>query len=771
MQIARNATLLVALAASSVSMLIDTVVAVEVSESATPLLSTAERSIVPQTEPFPEATPPSPDCFILGARAFTIPFTVDAGGTQPIEVHLFVSRGDSSGVPDQWNLLARKRPDVAVKEFQFTAPEDGEFWFATRTIDAHGNPHPSGAIQSQLKVFVDTTKPLVNFNADADASGRVDATLRINDATPLKNLQLRYVTDNVNQWQKVDIDRLPPDGVLHFTPADEWTQLSLQLVATDTPGNQCVVSQLLRRPRLADAMASRYAAAPIGGSIDAVPIPYRIETSQVGAQPGVDAQTVAGPVIKLDRHNRPPVQNHAVAGGFNQNPTGAVSSAFGGFRGVGRPRQRATAVAQSPAATHAIGPGLATRQLNGQPRVPQSKVAQSPIPQQGVAPLPQRLTPTPPNSAVDLNRLFQTPAKSRRPGAVSAPRGFGPPSIYGGLPPAQRLTQNVLPPPATPEEISNGFGLNSPAQTRASSADSKMTETAEKADRPPTRARTAAEAMRPLSEQSAVPVSKAPEQISAPKAQPDPQADRYKAKRLTPTDSGIAMVRAPVRYSDSERFSLAYELEAVGSYGVEAIELYGSLDGGRSWKLWGKDPDRVSPFDIETKEQGVFGFRIVVVGRNGLASPRPQAGESPDIMVVVDKVQPTVRITGAQYGEGDRIGSLVINYEVADANLTKRPIALSFSDDRQGPWTTIAAGLRNDGDYVWPADPELPRKLFLRIDATDQAGNVGTYVLDQPIDVQGLAPRARIRGFQSLTGNEPPPTDSQTAKRPAAAFK
>ncbi len=241
--------------------------------------------------------------------------------------------------------------------------------------------------------------------------------------------------------------------------------------------------------------------------------------------------------------------------------------------------------------------------------------------------------------------------------------------------------------------------------------------------------------------------------------------------RSTPVETAIRMGRAPVRYSDSVRFSLAYELEAVGNQGVDAIELYGSTDGGKTWALWGQDPDQISPFDIETKEQGVFGFRIVVVGRNGLASPRPLNGEMPDIMVVVDTTLPRVRITGAQYGEGDRIGSLVIRYECEDTNLTQRPIALSFSDSTEGPWTTIAAGLRNEGDYVWLADPKVPRQLFLRIDATDQAGNVGHYILDQPIDAQGLAPRARIRGFQSLSGAEPAATDEQTAKRPQAAFR
>jgi hypothetical protein len=61
--------------------------------------------------------------------------------------------------------------------------------------------------------------------------------------------------------------------------------------------------------------------------------------------------------------------------------------------------------------------------------------------------------------------------------------------------------------------------------------------------------------------------------------------------------------------------------------------------------------------------------------------------------------------------------------------------------------------------------------MYLRIDATDLAGNVGTYILDQPIDSQGLAPRARIRGFQSLSGAEPLQTGEKTAKKPATVFK
>ena len=205
----------------------------------------------------------------------------------------------------------------------------------------------------------------------------------------------------------------------------------------------------------------------------------------------------------------------------------------------------------------------------------------------------------------------------------------------------------------------------------------------------------------------------------------------------------------PFRYSNSNRFSLEYELEAVGASGVESVELYGSVDAGRSWKRWGADPDRTSPFDIETKGEGIFSFQIVVLGNNGLASPRPLPGDDPDIAVVVDQTIPRTRITSARYGEGDRTGSLIIRYECSDENLMSRPVAIAFGDSMDGPWTTIAAGLRNDGLYVWPADPKLPPKIYLRVDAKDQAGNTGSYLLDQPIATGGLAPRARILGFRS----------------------
>jgi hypothetical protein len=176
------------------------------------------------------------------------------------------------------------------------------------------------------------------------------------------------------------------------------------------------------------------------------------------------------------------------------------------------------------------------------------------------------------------------------------------------------------------------------------------------------------------------------------------------------------------------------------------------MDEGKTWTKWGEDDDRESPFDIRVEEEGMFGFRIVIVGSNLVASNQPRAGDPADAWIAVDSRTPEVKIHSAVYGVGEEAGNLVIEYSCSDDQLLDRPISLSFSERRDGPWTTIASGLRNTGRYLWPAEPNLPKRIYLRIEAVDRAANVGVHRLDIPVDVEGLAPRGRIKGFRPLEG-------------------
>ena len=201
------------------------------------------------------------------------------------------------------------------------------------------------------------------------------------------------------------------------------------------------------------------------------------------------------------------------------------------------------------------------------------------------------------------------------------------------------------------------------------------------------------------------------------------------------------------RLTSAKHFSLDYDVESVGPEGVAEVELWGTSDGGNTWLKWGSDPDRESPMDVEVASESTYGFRVVIIGKNGLEGNKPQGGDDADIWVSIDVTRPTARITAAQYGSGVNAGKLDIRWDASDANLSQRPVTLLYSDRPDGSFTVIAAGLENTGQYLWQFDPRSPRKIYLRLEVRDDAGNIGIDQLTDPISVEGLIPKGRIRSL------------------------
>jgi hypothetical protein len=200
-------------------------------------------------------------------------------------------------------------------------------------------------------------------------------------------------------------------------------------------------------------------------------------------------------------------------------------------------------------------------------------------------------------------------------------------------------------------------------------------------------------------------------------------------------------------FSGSRAFSLEYGIEDDLGVPVRTVELWGTVDGGKTWEYWGDDLDRASPFDIEVESDGLFGFRMVIVGNNGLAQNRPRNGDDADAWVKIDTQPPRLRLQSALYGRGPEAGSLIIEYLASDPNFGERPISLYYSSTTDGPWQEIATSLKNSGRYVWPANPSLPPEIYIKIKAFDAAGNLAEHVMDIPVKVQGIAPRGRIHGI------------------------
>ncbi len=216
------------------------------------------------------------------------------------------------------------------------------------------------------------------------------------------------------------------------------------------------------------------------------------------------------------------------------------------------------------------------------------------------------------------------------------------------------------------------------------------------------------------------------------------------------------------RLSSAKRFNLDYDVEAVGPEGIAEVELWGTSDGGKTWVKWGTDPDRVSPMEVEVSREAAYGFRVVIVGKNGLVGNRPNSGDEADIWIEIDATRPVARITAAAYGEGEHAGELDIRWDAQDEHMGPRPITLSFSDRADGRYTTIAAGLPNTGQYYWRFDPRSPRQIYLKLEARDEAGNVAADALADPINVEGLTPKGRIRSLTPAEAGE----GSQSFRKP-----
>jgi len=745
----------------------------------------------------PVVAQPQPKPLHLNLKRFEIPFNIESTGQRPVQVQLHVSRDAGA----TWEVAATLAS--TAKFFPFEAPEDGDYWFATRTLDGAGQVHPAGPIRPQLAICIDTTDPQVEWETEVDAEGgQIDVSLWYVDRSPIaEGIRIEYSVDGGRPWvPATDVEtRLGKVGdssavaTVRIDPGKTWRQVTLRALVGDAAGNKTLVTRQVDRPRIAVA-AMRFAemnqsapesSAPNSSAPQTATPPFLAEpTPNALSEPDETALAADAPytpaiplAAELESADREPLVRIA------QWPTMPLTGPLTG-----------------------PSPGYS----NGYPATPPTGPYTPPTPPPGMVPNPFYMPGNPLGSAV---------GNGIATGNQPAPQFAAP--IPPGQPPAGQLPTSQSPagspwattgPWSNPGQASNpGQGSNTSPWSPGVPSLNEQAPIALTPAQPAPRPQTPAEAMRPLEPGSSSGAAAgntlpAPNPQSAatnrpadsdPRRQPAPDpnsitrsqggfnapgnnaafnpasaainSDRARqgsadSSGLSANDNSTRSMRPrneppadfgpiPVRHSASRMFSLEYEIESSGLSGISDVELWGTTDRGATWKRWGSDPDRTSPFDIETNHDGDYGFRIVVVSNTGLATPRPLDGEPADIVIVVDTQAPTVRITGAAYGQGNQTGHLIIRYQAEDAHLASRPITIAFSESISGPWSTIAAGLTNDGIYAWPADPHLPRQVYLRIDVADQAGNRNHYILDTPIDVQGLAPRARIRGFNPVTGS------------------
>jgi len=205
-----------------------------------------------------------------------------------------------------------------------------------------------------------------------------------------------------------------------------------------------------------------------------------------------------------------------------------------------------------------------------------------------------------------------------------------------------------------------------------------------------------------------------------------------------------------VRMVNSRTFDVEYDLESVGPWGVSKVELWGTDDNGRHWQSYGVDPDNRSPIRVTVPGAGTYGFRILVDGANSAGSPRPQAGDEPELTLLVDLQPPTAELTATELGQGNLSDHLLMRWTASDTNLEPRPIALFYSSYPNGPWSTIASGLENTGSYTWRMERHVPGRFYLRLEARDTAGNLTNFQTPSPISLSRPQPMGRLRSVRPV---------------------
>lgn len=204
------------------------------------------------------------------------------------------------------------------------------------------------------------------------------------------------------------------------------------------------------------------------------------------------------------------------------------------------------------------------------------------------------------------------------------------------------------------------------------------------------------------------------------------------------------------RLINKSKFELFYDVDAIGSSGIVEVELWITSDGGRNWTSYGVDKDCRSPMTVNVGEEGLYGFRVVLETTAGLRGPSPVADDLPDIWVGVDLTKPEARLISAVQGEGEEADRLVISWQASDEHLAARGISMRWSESPDGPWTTIASGLENSGRYAWRLDQRLPPRVYLLLEARDEAGNTATDQLAEPISLERIRPQGHIRDVRPL---------------------
>lgn len=235
----------------------------------------------------------------------------------------------------------------------------------------------------------------------------------------------------------------------------------------------------------------------------------------------------------------------------------------------------------------------------------------------------------------------------------------------------------------------------------------------------------------------------------------DPEKRPNYAKNRYPESATQNWAAERKQVLNGTKFQIGFEVDEVGPSGIGAVELYITEDNGQKWYKYGEDADKKSPFHVEVPHDGIYGFSLRVRSGVGLADALPKSGEKPDVVIVVDRTAPALKLNPVVQGLGGEANKVTISWAMSDQNPAEKSIAINFSTQPGGPWEPIVDWQEDQGRFTWSVRPGNPSKFYLQVIARDAAGNVSQEVTPEPIILDLTRPSGRIVDVEVLSKASP----------------
>jgi hypothetical protein len=212
---------------------------------------------------------------------------------------------------------------------------------------------------------------------------------------------------------------------------------------------------------------------------------------------------------------------------------------------------------------------------------------------------------------------------------------------------------------------------------------------------------------------------------------------------------------------NTRSIKLTYDVTDKGKSDVVMIEVYATQDT-QTWKKVASEVPKSPPcITVNVDKEGRWGFKLIAQSGVGRSEPIPTAGQQPDLWVEIDETKPLVEVQSTDVSGDPKSPRMTIRWTAKDKHLADRPITISYAPGPDGQtWTQLATGLPNDGQYIWPIPTDVAfHQCFIKVEAVDLAGNVGSAQTPKAVIVDLSIPKARVIHFepapQSGSGSGP----------------